>query len=145
MNVKIVSENMDFSLPEYATEGSAGMDLKANEVVSIPAGGRRVVKTGIYIQLPDGYEAQIRPRSGMAAKRGITVLNAPGTIDSDYVGEIGVILHNASNKPETIFMGDKIAQMVVAKYEKVKWEQLSRHSELEETERGSGGFGSTGQ
>ena len=140
MKVQIINKSTN-SLPKYQTEGSAGMDLCANDTISIPPGGRRVIPTGIHIQLPEGYEAQVRPRSGMSLKQGITVLNAPGTIDSDFTGDIGVILHNVSNVGVTIFKGDRIAQMVVAKYEKVTWEETG---ELAETERGAGGFGHTG-
>ena len=141
MNVKIkLAPGVE--KPTYATEGSAGMDLRANEVKSIPPFSRRIVKTGVFIELPMGYEAQIRPRSGNAIKRGIGVLNAPGTIDCDYRGDIGVILYNSSNTPIFINKGEKIAQMVVAQYEKVKWDEVD---ELSETVRGAGGFGSTGK
>jgi dUTP pyrophosphatase len=138
--MKIVNKSNN-PLPTYATEGSAGMDLRSNEDVIIPAEGRGVVGTGLSIQLPRHHEAQIRPRSGMAAKEGITVLNSPGTIDSDYTGEIGVILYNTTKKPYQIRKGDRIAQMVIAEYEKAKWLEVDS---LNETERGSGGFGSTG-
>jgi dUTP pyrophosphatase len=139
--MKIVNKSNN-PLPTYATEGSAGMDIRSNEVCNIPPLGRRLVKTGLYIQLPKRYEAQIRPRSGNALNKGLTVLNSPGTIDSDYRGEIGVILHNASNKNILIDKGDKIAQMVIAKYERFDFEVVE---ELDETERGAGGFGSTGE
>lgn len=143
MNVKIVNKS-PFSLPSYATEMSAGMDLKANieEPITLGSLERSLVPTGLYIQLPDGYEAQIRPRSGLAAKHGITIANAPGTIDADYRGEIKVILINLSKEPFTINPGERIAQMVMAKYEKVSWEEVAL---LDESSRGTGGFGSTGK
>jgi dUTP pyrophosphatase len=143
LNVKIVNKS-NHQLPSYATAGSAGMDLKANTDVpiSLKPMERWLFPTGIYIQLPDGYEAQIRPRSGLAAKYGITVTNCVGTIDSDYTGEIKVSLINLSTDTVVIYPGDRIAQMVVAKYEKVAWEEVAT---LDETERGDGGFGSTGR
>lgn len=143
MKVKIVNSS-DFETPFYATEQSAGMDLKANITEPITLGPleRAMVPTGISIALPDGYEAQVRPRSGLAAKFGITVLNSPGTIDADYRGEIKVILVNLSNQEFTINRGERIAQMVVARHEKVEWEEVET---LDETERGAGGFGSTGR
>lgn len=143
MEVKIVNKS-NHQLPSYATAGSAGMDLKANTdvPVSLKPMERWLFPTGIYIQLPDGYEAQIRPRSGLAAKYGITVTNCIGTIDSDYTGEIKVSLINLSTDTVVIYPGDRIAQMVVAKYEKVTWEEVAA---LDETERGDGGFGSTGR
>jgi dUTP pyrophosphatase len=143
LNVKIVNKS-NHQLPSYATAGSAGMDLKANTDVpiSLKPMERWLFPTGIYIQLPDGYEAQIRPRSGLAAKYGITVTNCVGTIDSDYTGEIKVSLINLSTDTVVIYPGDRIAQMVVAKYEKVAWEEVAA---LDETERGDGGFGSTGR
>jgi dUTP pyrophosphatase len=143
LNVKIVNKS-NHQLPSYATAGSAGMDLKANTDVpiSLKPMERWLFPTGIYIQLPDGYEAQIRPRSGLAAKYGITVTNCVGTIDSDYTGEIKVSLINLSTDTVVIYPGDRIAQMVVAKYEKVNWEEVAS---LDETERGDGGFGSTGR
>lgn len=142
MEVKIVNKS-NHQLPSYATVGSAGMDLKANTDVpiSLKPMERWLFPTGIYIQLPDGYEAQIRPRSGLAAKYGITVTNCIGTIDSDYTGEIKVSLINLSTDTVVIYPGERIAQMVVAKYEKVSWNEVA---ELDETERGNGGFGSTG-
>lgn len=131
-------------MPEYATAMSAGMDLRAN----LPDGDvelrpleRRLIPTGLHIALPDGYEAQIRPRSGLAAKFGVTVLNTPGTIDADYRGEIKVILVNLSNETFVVKNGERICQMVVAKYEKVEWEETDN---LDDTERGEGGFGHTG-
>ena len=143
MNVKIVNKS-NYRLPEYATKKSAGIDLKANIDESIVLGPleRQMVPTGIHIQLPDGYEAQVRPRSGLAAKYGVTVCNTPGTIDADYTGEIKVILINLSNEKFVINPGDRIAQLVVAKYERVEWNEVTT---LDETERGDGGFGSTGK
>lgn len=131
-------------LPTYATKGSAGMDLRANlqEDVVIAPGERKLISTGLKISLPVGYEAQIRPRSGLALKKGVTVLNSPGTVDSDYIGDIGVILINHGEESFTVSNGDRIAQMVIAKHETVEFEQVES---LDETERGSGGFGSTGK
>ena len=142
MKVKIVNKSA-FDTPFYATERSAGMDIKANieTPIALQPLQRAMVPTGLYIALPEGTEAQIRPRSGLAAKHGITVLNTPGTIDADYRGEIKVILVNLSNEPFTINPGERIAQMVVARYEKVEWNEVES---LDETERGAGGFGSTG-
>lgn len=143
MEVKIVNKS-NHRLPEYATVDSAGMDLKANidEPFALGPLERQMVPTGIFIQLPKGTEAQIRPRSGLAAKNGITVLNSPGTIDSDYTGEIKVILINLSNEKFVVNPGDRIAQMVVARYERVEWNEVAT---LDETERGEGGFGHTGK
>ena len=131
-------------LPTYATKGSAGMDLRANlqEDVVIAPGERKLISTGLKISLPVGYEAQIRPRSGLALKKGVTVLNSPGTVDSDYIGDIGVILINHGEESLTISNGDRIAQMVIAKHETVEFEHVES---LDETERGAGGFGSTGK
>lgn len=142
MKVQIINKSR-FPSPSYATPLSAGMDLKADIESSITLSPleRAMVPTGIYIALPEGYEAQVRPRSGLAAKKGITVLNTPGTIDADYRGEIRVILVNLSNEPFVIEPGERIAQMVVARHERVEWEEVSS---LSETERGEGGFGSTG-
>jgi dUTP pyrophosphatase len=142
MKVKIVNKSA-FDTPFYATERSAGMDIKANieTPIALQPLQRAMVPTGLYIALPEGTEAQIRPRSGLAAKHGITVLNTPGTIDADYRGEIKVILVNLSNEEFTINPGERIAQMVVARYEKVEWDSVEV---LDETERGAGGFGSTG-
>ena len=142
MDVKIVNKSKH-QLPSYATVGSAGMDLKANtnEPIALKPMERYLFPTGLYIQLPEGYEAQIRPRSGLAAKYGVTVTNAPGTVDADYTGEIGVSLINLSDTTVVIQPGERIAQMVVAKYEKVNWKEVSV---LDKTERGGGGFGSTG-
>ena len=143
MKVQIVNRSA-YPTPTYATEKSAGMDLKANisEPVTLAPLERALVPTGLYIALPDGTEAQVRPRSGLAAKYGISVLNAPGTIDADYRGEVKVILVNLSNEPFVINPGERIAQMVVARYEKVSWEEVNV---LDETVRGAGGFGSTGR
>lgn len=142
MKVKIVNRSA-YPTPSYATEKSAGLDLKANidEPVTLLPLERKLVPTGLYMALPEGTEAQIRPRSGLAAKHGITVLNSPGTIDADYRGEVKVILVNLSNDPFVINPGERIAQMVVARYEQVEWEETDV---LDETERGAGGFGSTG-
>lgn len=142
MKVKIVNKSV-WPTPSYATEKSAGMDLKANidEPVVLGPLERAMIPTGLFIALPDGTEAQVRPRSGLAAKHGISVLNSPGTIDADYRGEIKVILVNLSNEPFVINPGERIAQMVVARYEKVEWDEVYV---LDETERGAGGFGSTG-
>lgn len=131
-------------LPAYATPLSAGFDLHANitETVTLMPFERKVIPTGLYIALPEGYEAQVRPRSGLALKHGITVLNSPGTIDADYRGEIGVILINLSQQVFFVEPSDRIAQMVIAKYEKVEFEEVI---ELEDTERGSGGFGHSGK
>lgn len=142
MKVKIKNESVN-KLPFYETKMSAGMDLRSNgDNVTLQPLERAIVPTGLFIELPEGYEAQIRPRSGLAAKNGITVLNSPGTIDADYRGEIKVILVNLSNEPFTIYHGERIAQAVIAKHERVEWENSS---ELSETERGAGGFGHTGK
>lgn len=142
MKVQIVNKSA-YEAPFYATVNSAGMDLKANidAPITLAPLQRAMVPTGLYIALPEGTEAQIRPRSGLAAKHGVTVLNTPGTIDADYRGEIKVILVNLSNEPFTINPGERIAQMVVARYEKVEWNEVES---LDQTERGAGGFGSTG-
>lgn len=142
MTVKIINKSKH-QTPSYETSASAGMDLRANlsEPILLKPLERAIIKTGLYIALPQGFEAQIRPRSGLAAKNGITVLNSPGTIDADYRGEIGVILANISNADFTINDGDRVAQMVIAKFEHTKWDQVNV---LDETLRGEGGFGSTG-
>ena len=142
MKVKVINRSAN-SLPQYETAGSAGMDLRANleESVTLKPLERAMIPTGIFIELPQGYEAQVRPRSGLAAKKGISIANTPGTIDSDYRGEIKVILVNLSNETHSIDNGERIAQMVIAKYEQISWE-LSE--ELSATERGAGGFGHTG-
>lgn len=146
MKVKIVNKS-SYSLPKYETSASAGMDLKANigEPLELAPLQRAMVPTGLFIELPVGYEAQVRPRSGLAAKHGISVLNAPGTIDADYRGEIKVILVNLSNEPFAINPGERIAQMVVAKHERVDWVEVESVEQLEQSERGAGGFGSTGK
>lgn len=141
MKVKVINKS-GFELPMYKTEGSAGMDLVATIDAVLQPKRRVLIPTGIYVALPVGYELQIRPRSGMALKYGITVLNTPGTIDADYRGEIGVILYNASGNIVDIKKGDRIAQAVLAQYERIEWEEVE---ELSETERGEGGFGSTGK
>ena len=142
MNVKIINKSRH-ELPAYETGASAGMDLRANisEPITLQPLTRTIVKTGLFIELPVGYEAQVRPRSGLAAKKGITVLNSPGTIDADYRGEIGVILVNLSNEEFTIQDGERIAQMVISRHEHISWKEVDT---LEETSRGAGGFGSTG-
>ena len=142
MNIKIINKS-PHSLPEYETAASAGMDLRANleTAVILKPLERTIVKTGLFLELPIGVEAQVRPRSGLAAKKGITVLNAPGTIDADYRGEIGVILVNLSDENFTIENGERVAQLVIAKHERAEWQQVKI---LTETQRGTGGFGSTG-
>ena len=140
--IKIINKS-EHELPSYQTTASAGMDLRANNEDSIMLKPleRAIIPTGIYIELPVGYEAQIRPRSGLAAKKGISLVNSPGTIDADYRGEIGVILVNLSNESFTVEKGERIAQMVIAKHEQAQWVLVD---ELGESERGAGGFGSTG-
>ncbi len=142
MEIKIINKS-EHPLPNYETLASAGMDLRAqiSEPIILKPLERAIVKTGLFIELPIGIEAQVRPRSGLAAKNGITVLNAPGTIDADYRGEIGVILVNLSNEEFTIQNGERIAQLIIAKHERAEWNLVSQ---LSETERGEGGFGSTG-
>lgn len=142
VNVKIVNKSPN-ALPQYSTSQAAGMDIRASisEPVTLAPLERKLVPTGLFIELPVGYEAQIRPRSGLAIKNGITVLNTPGTIDSDYRGEINVILVNLSNEPFTINSGDRICQMVIAKHEQAEFIEVTS---LDETERGAGGFGHTG-
>jgi len=142
MKVQIINKSKH-QLPAYATPQSAGVDLRANieSPIYLPPLGRALVPTGLFIALPDGYEAQVRPRSGLALKQGITVLNSPGTIDADYRGEIGVIIANISDVEVKINDGDRIAQMVIAKYEKAEFVEVET---LDETERGAGGFGHTG-
>ncbi len=142
MKIQIINKSTH-ELPNYETIASAGMDLRANieEAITLKPLERAIVKTGLFIALPVGTEAQVRPRSGLAAKKGITVLNAPGTVDADYRGEIGVILVNLSNENFVINNGDRIAQLVIAKHERAEWEKVEV---LSETERGAGGFGSTG-
>lgn len=142
MQIKIKNKS-NHNLPHYETIASAGMDLRAHidTSITIKPLERTIVKTGLFIELPIGHEAQVRPRSGLAAKKGITVLNAPGTIDADYRGEIGVILVNLSNEDFTIQNGERIAQLIIAKHERAEWVEVE---ELSETSRGEGGFGSTG-
>lgn len=142
MTIKIINKSQH-DLPNYETGASAGMDLRANltEPIELKPLERAIVKTGLFIELPVGYEAQVRPRSGLAAKKGITVLNSPGTVDADYRGEIGVILVNLSNENFVVENGERIAQLVIAKHERADWASVD---ELSETSRGAGGFGSTG-
>jgi dUTP pyrophosphatase len=143
MEIKIVNKS-NHPLPHYGTEASAGVDLRANitESITLKPLERTLIKTGLFIELPVGYEAQVRPRSGLAYKHGLTVLNTPGTIDADYRGEIGVILVNLSNEDFTIENGERVAQMVIAKHEQAEWNLVE---ELSDTDRGAGGFGSTGK
>lgn len=142
MQIKIINKS-NHELPNYETIASAGMDLRANisEPITLKSLERTIVTTGLFIELPIGFEAQVRPRSGLAAKKGITVLNSPGTVDADYRGEIGVILVNLSTEDFIIENGERIAQLIIAKHERAEW--LEVH-ELSETSRGAGGFGSTG-
>lgn len=143
VNVRVINRSKH-TLPHYATEQSAGMDLRANlgEPIRLAPGERALVPTGIYLELPAGYEAQVRPRSGLALKHGLTVLNAPGTVDADYRGEVGVILINLGQTEFTIEDGERVAQLLVAPYVQVQWTEAEQ---LNETERGAGGFGSTGK
>ena len=143
MKIKIENKSQHDS-PEYATSQSAGLDLRANlaEEIALKPLARTLVKTGLFIELPEGYEAQVRPRSGLAYKKGITILNSPGTIDADYRGEIGVILVNLSEEEFVIENGERVAQLVIAKYEQAQWVGVEN---LDETDRGAGGFGSTGK
>ncbi|MCC6385440.1 MAG: dUTP diphosphatase [Bacteroidia bacterium] len=143
MKIRIVNQSKH-PLPAYETIHAAGMDLKAelNEPITLPPGVWKLVPTGLFIEIPAGYEGQVRPRSGLAFKHGVTVLNAPGTIDADYRGELKVLLINHSAQPYTIEDGERIAQLVVASYEQVEWTEVEK---LVETERGRGGFGSTGK
>lgn len=143
MEIKIVNHS-DNPVPSYETMASAGMDLRANliETATILPMQRALIPTGLFISLPVGFEAQVRPRSGLAIKHGVTVLNSPGTIDADYRGEIKVILINLSVEPFTIQHGDRIAQMIISRHEKAQWKQTDK---LDETDRGSGGFGHTGK
>jgi len=142
MVVKVINKSAH-NLPQYETIGSAGLDIRANITESITLGSlaRTLIPTGLYIELPLGYEAQIRPRSGLSIKKGLTLVNSPGTIDSDYRGEIKIIMINLSPDTQTVQPGERIAQMVLAKYEQIKWEEVEV---LGETSRGAGGFGSTG-
>ena len=143
MKIKIINKS-HHPMPAYATPQSAGMDIRANltEPVELKPWERNLIPTGLYIALPEGYEAQLRPRSGLALKHGLTLLNSPGTIDADYRGEIGVILVNLSTEPFTIADGERICQMVIATHAHVEWEAVET---LDETERGAGGFGHTGK
>lgn len=143
MTINIINRSAH-PLPQYETVSSAGLDLRANleTPIELKPLERAIVKTGLFIELPVGFEAQVRPRSGLAAKHGITVLNTPGTIDADYRGEIGVILVNLSADPFVIQNGERVAQLVIAKHERAEWNQVN---ELSETARGAGGFGSTGK
>jgi dUTP pyrophosphatase len=143
LTVKIINQS-PYALPQYETSGSAGMDLRANttEAITLAPLERAMIPTGLFIELPVGFEAQIRPRSGLAAKRGLTMLNSPGTIDSDYRGEIKCIVVNLSNDAQIIEPGERIAQMVVARHERVEWQAVEQ---LLDSERGTGGFGSTGR
>jgi len=142
MNIKIINKSQH-PLPNYETIASAGMDLRANlsESITLNPLERAIIKTGLFIELPIGYEAQVRPRSGLAVKKGVTVLNSPGTIDADYRGEIGVILVNLSNEVFVVENGERIAQLIIAKHERAEWQEVES---LTETSRGEGGFGSTG-
>ncbi|MBE7687086.1 dUTP diphosphatase [Tenacibaculum finnmarkense] len=142
MNIQLINKSKH-QTPAYESQGAAGMDLRANlnEPVVLKPLERAIIKTGLFIALPIGFEAQVRPRSGLAAKKGVTVLNAPGTIDADYRGEIGVILVNLSNQDFTVNDGERIAQLIIAKHERVVWQEVTV---LNETERGENGFGSTG-
>jgi len=143
MEVKIVNKSNN-ELPAYSTQMSAGMDVRAflSEPVILKPMERKLIPTGVYVEIPEGYEAQIRPRSGLAIKKGITVLNSPGTIDADYRGEVGIILINLSNEDFVIESGERICQMVIAPHETVQWNLVEK---LEETTRGEGGFGHTGK
>lgn len=142
MTVKVINKSQ-YDLPKYETSGSAGMDLRANmdEAVTLQPLERAMIPTGLFIELPQGYEAQIRPRSGLAAKKGLSIPNSPGTIDSDYRGEIKVIIVNLSNELQVIEPAERVAQMVIARYERIDWLEVSV---LGESDRGAGGFGSTG-
>ena len=142
MKVKVINKS-GYELPMYKTEGSAGMDLVSTVDIMLAPLNKTIIPTGIYVEIPVGYELQIRSRSGLAAGQGLVVLNSPGTIDSDYRGEIGVILYNSNNRTSiAINKGDRIAQAVLAQYERIEWVEVE---ELSETERGEGGFGSTGK
>ena len=140
--VKVINKGGN-PLPEYATEFSAGLDVRAanDEPIVLAPLARAIIPTGLYLEIPRGYEVQVRPRSGLAAKKGVTVLNSPGTIDSDYRGEVCVILVNLSSEPFTVERGERIAQLILARYEQIQWEEVG---ELSSSDRGEGGFGSTG-
>ncbi|HEV7330643.1 MAG TPA: dUTP diphosphatase [Flavisolibacter sp.] len=143
VQIKIINQS-SYPLPEYRTDGSSGMDLRANisEALELPSLGRSLVPTGLFIALPPGFEAQVRPRSGLAFRQGITCLNSPGTVDSDYRGEIKVVLVNLSGETQLLEPGERIAQLVIQKVEKADWQQVDV---LDKTERNTGGFGSTGK
>lgn len=143
MKVKVINRSVN-ALPQYETPGSAGMDLRANieAPIQLESLERTIIPTGLFIELPEGYEAQIRPRSGLSIKKGLSLVNSPGTIDSDYRGEIGVIMINLSKETQTIAPSERIAQMVITRYEQATWDEAI---ELSESERGAGGFGSTGK
>ncbi|MBL6664005.1 MAG: dUTP diphosphatase [Flavobacteriales bacterium] len=142
MRVKVINKSKH-PLPQYETIASAGMDVRANidQAITLAPLGRTLVKTGLFVEIPIGYEIQVRPRSGLAFKKGITVLNSPGTIDADYRGEIGVLLVNLSSEPFVIEDGERIAQLVLASHEQARWQEVEI---LEDSDRGQGGFGSTG-
>ncbi|MDC3210424.1 dUTP diphosphatase [Saprospiraceae bacterium] len=143
MKVKVINRSVN-ALPQYETSGSAGMDLRANidTPIQLESLERKIIPTGLFIELPEGYEAQIRPRSGLSIKKGLSLVNSPGTIDSDYRGEIGVIMINLSKETQTIEPSERVAQMVIARYEQSTWYEVV---ELSDSERGAGGFGSTGK
>lgn len=143
MKIKIVNKSTN-ETPAYATAGAAGFDLRSNEEVTLMPGEIKLVPTGLFMEIPLGYEGQVRPRSGLSLKRGVTVLNTPGTVDADYRGEVGVILINHSDKPQRLEKGERVAQMVIAKHETAEIEVVESVEELETTDRGAGGFGSTG-
>ena len=142
MQIKVINKSKH-SLPQYETIASAGMDVRANidQAITLPPMGRSLLKTGLFVEIPVGYEIQVRPRSGLAFKKGITVLNSPGTIDADYRGEIGVLLVNLSSEPFVIEDGERIAQLVLASHKQARWQEVEV---LEDSDRGQGGFGSTG-
>ena len=142
MQIKVINKSKH-SLPQYETIASAGMDVRANidQAITLPPMGRSLLKTGLFVEIPIGYEIQVRPRSGLAFKKGITVLNSPGTIDADYRGEIGVLLVNLSSEPFVIEDGERIAQLVLASHKQARWQEVEV---LEDSDRGQGGFGSTG-
>lgn len=142
MQIKVINKSKH-SLPQYETIASAGMDVRANieQAITLPPLGRSLLKTGLFVEIPKGYEIQVRPRSGLAFNKGITVLNSPGTIDADYRGEIGVLLVNLSSEPFVIEDGERIAQLVLASHKQVLWQEVEV---LEDSDRGQGGFGSTG-
>ncbi len=142
MQIKVINKSKH-SLPQYETIASAGMDVRANidQAITLPPLGRSLLKTGLFVEIPKGYEIQVRPRSGLAFKKGITVLNSPGTIDADYRGEIGVLLVNLSSEPFVIEDGERIAQLVLTSHKQALWQEVEV---LEDSDRGQGGFGSTG-